>query len=74
MLSDSARKCTFFTVSDCKSPIFLHITELIHGRIHAAVTQADMFSYNGKTLVIAYIPSEITTESDDFPAGAGFVS
>ena len=74
MLSDSTKTCTFFTVSDCKSPIFLHITELIHGRIHAAVTQADMFSYNGKTLVIAYIPTEVTTECDDFPAGGGFVS
>lgn len=74
MLSNSARKCTFFTVSDCKSPVLFHITELIHGRITAAVTQVDLFSYNGKTLVIAYIPTDVTSECDELSAGGRRVS
>lgn len=62
MLSIGAAASTVFTVFDGTGTDFVRILSLIRAKCRGTNVEADVFDYNGRTLVIAYPTVEKTED------------
>ena len=69
MLSIGAAASTVFTVFDGAGTDFARILSLIRAKSRGTNVEADVFDYNGRTLVIAYPTVE---QSEDYASDSAY--